>query len=245
MMASATIQEHRSIKYGLLIGFFLSTVLVIIILLRYPGNAVTSTRYRELGAIALIILLGLGCWILWRGTQSTSANARVALVRGTSIGIICGMFWVIEISFNNFFPPTISNDMTRFYVDNGFWLIIALTIFGLAVTTAYQHRSIMIGIQTGFWSGLLSGLIACLMGLLLITVWMNFLVRDPAMIQEFAQRGPSNGAPNIVTYIAYETMTGALGHLTILGIIMGLVLGMLGGLLGMVSAIVMQRNKTV
>ena len=43
-------------------------------------------------------------------------------------------------------------------------------------------------------SGLVSGLVACLMGLLLIVVWMRFLVRDPLMISEFAERGPADGA---------------------------------------------------
>ena len=245
MISFAAIQKHRPIKYGLLIGFFLSIVLVIIILLRYPGNAVTSTRYRELGAIALIILLGLGCWIFWRGTQTMSANARIALQQGTRVGLLCGFFWVIEISFNNFLPPTISNDTTRFYVDNSFWLVIALTILGLGVVVAYQYKSIKAGIQAGFWSGLVSGLIACLMGLLLIAIWMNFLLRDPSTIQEFAQRGASDGAPNIATYIAYETMTGALGHLTILGIVMGVLLGVLGGAIGRGVGVLGQKLKIV
>jgi hypothetical protein len=80
--------------------------------------------------------------------------------------------------------------------------------------------------------GLVSGLLACLTGLLLVATGMRLLTRDPLLIAEYAARGPASGAPDLATYVAYETLAGALGHLLVLGLAMGALLGALGGLLG-------------
>ena len=69
------------------------------------------------------------------------------------------------------------------------------------------------------------------MGLLLVTVWMPFLLRDPININEYAVRGTAEHSPDMATYFAYETMSGAVGHLIVLGIAMGVILGALAGLL--------------
>lgn len=225
-------QEHRLTRYALLTGHLLALFLVISVLIRYPGNAISGRRYLELGAIALFLLLALTGWLLWRGTRTRSARTAFALRQGTRNGLLCGLLWVLEISFNNFLPPTISTGAARFYVDNSFWALIACLMIVVSAISAFRHKSLLAGIQVGFWSGLVSGLIACLMGLLLITLWMNFLLRDPLNIAEFAVRGATSGAPNMATYLAYETLTGSLGHLTILGIGMGTILGSLGGGLG-------------
>ena len=91
------------------------------------------------------------------------------------------------------------------------------------------------------WSGFVSGLVACLMGLLLVVVWMRLLLRDPLAISEWAALGASNGAPDMATYLAYETMTGAIGHLTVLGVAMGLLLGLIGSLVEYGAALLKQR----
>ena len=46
-------------------------------------------------------------------------------------------------------------------------------------------------------------------------------------------RGATSGAPDLPTYLAYETLAGALGHLLVLGIGAGVLLGGLGGVLGL------------
>jgi hypothetical protein len=156
----------------------------------------------------------------------------LALREGILIGLVTGIMWVIEISFNNVLPPEISTGTARFYVDNGFWVAIMLVMLVASALSASRHRSILLGLQIGAWSGLISGLMACLMGSLLVTFWMPLLLRDPLNIQEFTERGVASGAPNLATYFAYETLTGSVGHLIILGPIMGGILGLLGGCIG-------------
>ncbi len=152
--------------------------------------------------------------------------------QGIKIGMLCGILWILEIGFNNIIPPNISTGTARFYVDNGFWIAIMIIILATSTTSAYQNRSIVSGIQIGAWSGLISGLLACLMGSLLVAFFINLITRDPLMIQEFVERGPGSGAPDITRYVAYETLTGSVGHLTVLGPIMGALLGLIGGLIG-------------
>jgi len=121
------------------------------------------------------------------------------------------------------------------------WAIIAIGILGLSVMGAYRTRRVWPGIRVGVWSGFVSGLVACLMGLLLVVVWMRLLLRDPLAISEWAALGASNGAPDMATYLAYETMTGAIGHLTVLGMAMGLLLGLIGSLVGWGMALLTRR----
>lgn len=138
-----------------------------------------------------------------------------------------------EISFNNFVDPRVSTASARFIVDSSAWGLIALLILIASCAQALHLRRFGSAIHVGLWSGLMSGLISCLMGLLLPVVWMRFLLRDPLNIQEYAVRGAVEQRSGMATYFAYETMFGALGHLTILGLAMGVLLGAIGGLLAL------------
>ena len=62
---------------------------------------------------------------------------------------------------------------------------------------------------------------------------MPFLLRDPYNLDEWTARGAARGAPDLPTYLAYETLAGAFGHLVALGIGFRLILGVLGGVLGL------------
>jgi hypothetical protein len=68
--------------------------------------------------------------------------------------------------------------------------------------------------------------------LCLICFGMDFLARDPLALVEYAARGQESGAPDLRTYLAYETLAGALGHLFVLGIGAGVLLGALAGGIG-------------
>jgi hypothetical protein len=70
---------------------------------------------------------------------------------------------------------------------------------------------------------------------------MQCLLRDPLNIQEYTFRGAAEHATDIAPYFAYDTMTGALGHLLILGVAMGVLLGTIGGLFTLLLGFVKWR----
>ena len=231
--SSALTQQYRLARFGLPSGFALAAALVVAVLIRYPGNTRTAAEYIGLGAVAIIIFLTLGIWAAWRLAHSTTRLDLAAARRlGSTGGVILGMLWVIEISFNNFVPPDISTGGARGVVDNGIWALIAVSMIVLAAVCAVRSRRFMAGVYAGFWSGLVSGLIASLMALLLVVFWLQFVLRDPLSMQEWAERQTESGAPNMATYFAYETLAGALLHLVLLGLIMGGLMGVIGGCIG-------------
>lgn len=232
MSATSTNLQQKWIRLGLLAGFALAVLLVVIILLRDPGNARTTPRYLGLGLGAIVIEIVLAGWIAFWGTRPRTERGARMLQQGIKIGTFCGILWILEIGFNNIVPPNISTGTARFYVDNGFWIAIMLIILAASISSAHQNRSIVAGIQVGAWSGLVSGLLACLMGSLLVAFFITLITRDPLMIQEFVERGPSSGAPDLTRYVAYETLAGSIGHLTALGPVMGALFGLIGGLIG-------------
>jgi len=79
-----------------------------------------------------------------------------------------------------------------------------------------NYNSLVQGIGAGLWSGLASGVLACSMALGMIVFGMGFITHDPLNIQEWAVRGSSGVAPTMAAYFAYETLTGAFGHLVVL-----------------------------
>ncbi len=228
-----TTQANRLARFGLPSGCVIAAALVVATLVRYPGNTRTDVEYLGLGTVAIAIFLGLGIWAALRAVKSTTRPDGAAARRLGGIGgVVLGLLWVIEISFNNFVSPAIATPAARGIVDNGIWALIAVSMVVLAAASALRTRRFMAGVRAGFWSGLVSGLIACLMGLLLVVFWLQFVLRDPFSVQEWAERHAESGAPNMATYFAYETMGGALLHLVVLGIIMGTLMGAIGGGIG-------------
>lgn len=204
-------------------------LLVVSILLRYPGDAFSRQRHLVFGLVAVLLLVTVGVCIVWVESVRRP-NLHLAHNRSGAIaGLITGSLWILEISFNNFVDPRISTGSARFVVDNTTWGLVALTMLIVSFARTLKTRRIGAGICTGFWAGLISGLIACVMGLLLVTVWMPFLLRDPLNIAEYAERGAAEHASDMATYVAYDVMGGAVGHLIVLGIIMGALLGTVGG----------------
>jgi len=210
-----------------LAGCAVAMLLVVATLFAYPGTPATEGRDLAYGGIALGLLAAVAGGILW-GSSRFQAGADGFTFRA---GGGLGLSWVIEISFNNFVPPDISVP-ARAWVDNGVWAAISLATVGLGAWGTRRTGRLATGVWLGVWSGLASGLIACLMGLLLIVAAMPFLLRDPYNLAEWAARGPASGASDLPTYLAYETLAGALGHLVALGIVAGALLGGLGGLVG-------------
>jgi hypothetical protein len=205
---------------------------------RYPGDASSNRTHLEYAGLASIALLAAGALVAFLGSRRHTAEHGADTRSGIIIGVSTGCVWVIEIGFNNFLDPKVSTASARFIVDNSAWGLIALIALIASCAQALHTRRFMSAIHVGLWSGLISGLISCLMGLLLVVVWMPFLLRDPINIQEYADRGAAGHSPGMAAYFACETMSGALGHLIILGLVMGVLLGAIGGLFALLLGFV-------
>lgn len=223
--------SHRTLLVAVLGGLGLAAVLTLIALLRYPESSQQLPATIIFAGGALGVLLVLAAWVIVRGTRPQTPEANRALQIGSRIGLIGGVLWVIEISFNNILPPEISVPH-RDTVDNIFWLAIVLLQLVAAILGAAQTKRFTTGVIVGLWGGFISGLMACLAGLALVVFGIDLLLRDPLAQAEYALRGSASGAPDMATYVARDTTAGAFGHLVLLGIIAGLLLGVLGGGIG-------------
>jgi hypothetical protein len=206
----------------------MSTVLAPIIAVLYSYDTLSTA---ESGAGFAILLVTVD--ILWICRKRSILFVDfVVLDRITSAGIVLGLLWVIEISINNFIAPPLP---MRDIIDNVFWAVIALSIFILAMVSAYQTESMMHGIKVGAWSGFVSGLLACWMALTLIVFGMHFITQDPLNVAEWALRRAGSNAPTMAAYFAFETFAGAFLHLLVLGLAMGGLLGAIGGFIGKIT----------
>jgi hypothetical protein len=219
-------------RSGLIGGALLGMLLVAVAMVRYPGGGEMASQYLAEGTIALLILAGLIAWLLRWGIRASETDVTGAARRGMIAGSIMGIFWVFEIAFNNLVPRNIATESARFVVQNGIWALIALGMLAIGVAPARRLGRVTAGAVAGFWSGLVSGLIACVMGLVVVVFWLDQVLSDPFSIQEWAERGPASGAPDMATYFAYQTMGGDILHLLVLGVAMGALLGLIGGLIG-------------
>lgn len=223
-------------------GLASALILVALILVSYRGDTVFDETRLGSGISAIVqilaVAIGLGAW---RASAQKLEHAG-DVKSGLAVGLVTGGLWVLEISFNNFVDSRVSTMSARFIVDNGVWGFIALVILAASFVRAIRTRKVSTGVRVGVWSGTISGLVACLMGLLLITFGMRFLLRDPIDGGEYAVRGAAEDAPNPAAYRAYETLTGAVGHLTLLGVAMGALLGAIGGTLARLMPTKTQAN---
>lgn len=223
-------KKSLGLTYSLFAALALSLLCLAIILLRYPGIGSARVAHIESVLVSSFFILAVAAFIAWRmrvATSQETADARTGII----LGLVCGGAWILEISFNNFVDPVISTAHARFFVDNTVWALIYLITLVVSFLRTVRSGKIASAMRVGLWSGLSSGLLACVMGLLLVVVWMPYLLRDPLNIGEYAARGGAEQSSDMATYFAYETIFGAVGHLVLLGIGFGVALGILGGLL--------------
>jgi hypothetical protein len=214
----------RSILTALCVVSLLSTAFSAVIGLIYSYRTASGIE----SAVGLVILLAT-TGALWLYRHSAQPASDPALNHLLWLGLILGVLWMVEIGINNLLAPPLP---VRDVVDNIFWVVIALAPLTLAILRGYQANSIVRGLEAGACSGLVSGLLACFMALSMILFAMRFITHDPLNIAEWAARRADSQAPTIAAYFAFETLSGALGHLLVLGLGMGAALGVLGGILG-------------
>ena len=203
----------------------ISAMLVVVVAAVYSYNSWSAIE-ASIGLVILLCVAGF-LWFYRRHANQRGLSRTTSQAIGLGIGL--GFLWIIEIGINNLVAPPLP---ARDIVDNVFWGVIAFAILILALWRAYQVNSLVQGIGAGLWSGFASGVLACSMALGMIVFGMGFITHDPLNIQEWATRGSSSVAPTMAAYFAYETLTGAFGHLVVLGIAMGGVLGTVGSIMG-------------
>ncbi len=101
MWPSRVVRNHRLTRFGLLAGFVLTALLIVTILVRYPGDGDTAVQYTSGGISALLVLLCIGGWTALRGTRTRSESAAATLRLGTMGGLLFSVLWVIEIGVVN------------------------------------------------------------------------------------------------------------------------------------------------
>lgn len=214
------------VRVGIIVALLAAAVLVNAVPILYPLRGPMWLRLLGLtymsGVILFVLVVVVAKWGLRPITRDVAWDLRL----GIRAGIALGAMWLLEIAVNNFVQP---EARSRDTFDNIVWATISLVTVAIATLRAIRARSWIHGVCTGVWAGFISGLFACLMALLVATVWNDWLTRDPLMIAEYLARGTASGAPDIATYAAYETLAGAMLHLVGLGIIGGALLGALGG----------------
>jgi hypothetical protein len=176
--------------------------------------------------LAIFIVGGIGVALArtWRTSAATET--------GMALGLVLDSVWVIEISYFTFIATPTLGVAVRGLIGDLLDAAIALAVLIVGALSAYRARDFTVGWRTAIWTGMISGLFVYLMGLLIINVRLDQVVHDVGAMQEYAARGAASGAPDIYNYWATQTLSGAVFHLIVLGVLLGAVLGALGASIG-------------
>jgi len=205
----------------------INSVFVIFIFFRYRTNT-WPAGVETTGCLVSFILLTALFAALWIGKGKISNDMQK---RNVAMGLCIGLLWTIEIGINNFVHPGLPY---RDYIDNTFWGIIELLILAAAARDSFQSGEVMSGIKSGLWTGLASGTVACTSALLLIVFGIKYILSDPLNCKEWIDSKATANTSSMAVYFAYQTFTGAIMHLFLLGIVFSSFPGLLGGVLGRV-----------
>jgi hypothetical protein len=207
------------------IVIFLNIILVLSVYFLYRTNS-WPVGIEASGCLVSFILLAILSILHW-----TTRNRLIDpdQKRYVALGLCIGLLWTIEISINNFIRPGLP---LRDIIDDIFWAIVALLILITSIRETYRVKKFSIGLKSGFWTGFASGAIACFTALLFVVFGMKYLLLDSLNVKEWTDLKATADTSDIAVYFAYETFTGAIMHLVVLGVFMGLILGSLGGVIG-------------
>jgi hypothetical protein len=100
----------------LLAGLAASSLLVVLVFVRYPGHASTKTAHFGSMLLALLLILAVTVFVGWSGARVRPPEKAADTNVGLIIGLITGCAWVLEISFNNFVDPSVSTAGARYVV---------------------------------------------------------------------------------------------------------------------------------
>ncbi len=154
MWPSRVVRDHRLTRFGLLAGFVLAALLIVTILVRYPGDGDTAVQYTSGGISALLVLLCIGGWTALRGTRTRSESTAATLRLGTVAGVLFGVLWVIEIGVVTFLvAPEIITPSARDPVSIGAVTVVAGLTIVLGAMSAFRARRVTGGFGPGSGAG--------------------------------------------------------------------------------------------
>ena len=222
-MSSIVIRRAVAAACGAYACFFLVAIL--------HAPAPREPRGADLAwAIPVALLIAGGGTAM---TKLAIADPDGRLMRAASwFGAILGLMWLLEICVTAALPVPVSEVHWRDLLQDSIWALIAVGMASAAALTANRTTNFSAGVWVGTWAGLLCGLFAAFASLVLDTVLIGLVVRDPSEKAEFAVRGPAQGYHDVAAYAARQTLFGSLFHLLFLGVAMGVVLGLAGAWLG-------------
>lgn len=218
------------------ISVILSIALIILIYFLYRP-VLWPLGSEAAGCLISVIMLSATLILLWKLKERFINGLQR---RNVAIGLCFGLLWTIEISINNFMRPGLP---LRGNIDNIFFTVISILIYVNAVREAFRTNSFSDGLKSGFWSGISSGAVACLSALALIVFGMKYILLDPLNLTEWANVKNGAHSTEMAVYFAYQTFTGAIMHLFILGAFMGFLLGSVAGLTGNILIIIKKLNS--
>jgi hypothetical protein len=210
---------------------FFNIILVLSIYFIYRPNS-WPIGLEASGCLVSLILLSMTLLFLWIMKKKLIDDKQK---KNLGLGLCFGLLWTIEISINNFIQPGLP---LRDIIDNIFLGIITLLILITSTRDTYQSGKFLFGVKSGLWSGFASGVIACFTALILVVFGMRYILLDPLNIKEWSDLKETTYAPGMSVYFAYQTLTGAIMHLFILGILLGLILGSVGGVMGLALRVI-------
>jgi hypothetical protein len=201
----------------------------VLIVARFPSVSAIPTLL-----LACLMIGGMGVALVrvWQTRGATQTGIALGLVLGLALGSV----WALEISFFTFIAPTTFALDVRDLIGDLLDGASALAVLSVGAVCAYRARDFTAGWRTALWTGMISGLVVYLMGALIINVRLDRVVHDVGAIQEYTQRGAASGAPDIYTYWAAQTLSGAVFHLIVLGLLLGAALGAVGAHVGYLLA---------
>jgi uncharacterized membrane protein len=228
-------EYHRNSNLILRAVILITIILIVLMFFLYRSFSWPLGFEAEGSLLSILMLSGI-LFLLWKLRNRYLDGLQK---KNVTIGLIFGTLWIIEIFINYFVHPEL---ILRNNIDNILFSIIAVLIFMNSIMDAYRTDTFADGLKAGFWSGLTSGAVACLGSMAVIVFGMKLILLDPLRQKEWVEIKETSGVPGIDVYFAFQTFSGAMMHLFILGALMGSVLGIFGGLAGKLLFIIKKVN---
>jgi hypothetical protein len=196
-------------------GVGLTLLLLLVGAWRFPESVTHGVLSPAGTFVALLVYAGAAEW----ARRTTSDATRVALALGAKVGLVIGIFAVI----NHSFEASSVRAPVPAILGVSMWGLMFLCFGGVAAETADRVGSIGLGIMASLWTALVSAaatvLFACSVGLVIMPRMQLVLASDFA----------SSGMVDSRAYVVRNLFDNAATHL-LLAPVLAAIVGTAGGL---------------
>jgi hypothetical protein len=227
MLASAT--PPRWPAWSLLAGVAAVGGLVVLALLRYPGNLHDPGTPIYLAAFCTMFALfvGLAGW--------AARRPRSGAAFGTVVGLVAAASWSVEVWAGG--PAKLDRPVEIAVGGSVELLAVAVTV-SAGVLSGLRRRDKGAAMRAGLFAGLVSGVVLFCFAVVMTLTNLGVLATRDDYRSQFAT-GHSH-APDIATFLVGDILAAGIAHLLI-----NLLLGLIGGGLGAVAASALGRSTRV